>query len=130
MKITVLNKTEVVLYQPKEDAIIIRIGDVYPLNKIFGKYIDQTHFYFSDIDEESEYSIQDDESDKLASFILKYIDTVDEIVVHCVYAQGRSPAIGYAIATYLGKDNDYINKYPDINLYVYNKLMNSFLKFS
>ena len=130
MKITVLNKSEAVQYRPEGDAVIIRIGDVYPLNKIFGEYIDQSHYYFSDIDEEGEYSIQKDEADKLASFILKYIDVVDEIVIHCVYAQGRSPAIGYSIATYLGEDNDFLSKYPDINLFVYNRLMDSFLKYS
>lgn len=128
MKLTILNKREVMEYIPKKKAVVIRVGDIYPLNTLNHKYIEESHFYFSDIDEESEYSIQKDEADKLANFILKYIDSVDEFVIHCVYAQGRSPAIALAIATFLEIENNYDKKYPDINRYVFLNLLDAILR--
>lgn len=128
MKITVLNKRDVVNYKPSNKSVIIRIGDTFPLNKLNHSYISESHYFFSDIDEESEYSIQKDEAVKLARFILKYINDVDEIVIHCVYGKGRSPAISYAIHSFLNRNFDDLYKYPDINMYVYNELMKALLK--
>lgn len=79
--------------------------------------------FFLDIDGDSEYCIQDDEAMKISDTVKKYANEIDEFVVHCVYGQGRSPAVGYAIAKYLGiNDIDYKKKYPEMNYYVYNKI--------
>lgn len=127
MKITILDKRDAVIYKPEDKAVIIRIGDVYPLNKLKYKYIDECKYFFSDTNEFSEYSIQKDEAIEIAKFILKYINEVDEIVIHCVYGQGRSPAIAAVIYNFLDDKFDF-SKYKNINKYVYNEINEAIIK--
>ncbi len=128
MKITVLSKSEARSYKPIGTAIIIRIGDYFPsripLGEIQGKYLNITEYDFPDIDEFTEYSMKDEEAKSIAATIKEYSGEVEEIVVHCIYGQGRSPAIAYAIATYNNDTSiNYPEQYEKLNNIIYDKLM-------
>lgn len=133
MKITVMNKEEAKFYEPEGTAIIVRVGDYFPcrvpLGKIVGKYVNISEYDFPDIAYYTEYSMTDRDAISIANTIKEFSNKVEEIVVHCIYGQGRSPAIAYAFATYVGDTSiDYVEKYDKINLYVYDKIMEQLKK--
>lgn len=119
MKITVLNKSEAKKYQPEKTAVIIRMEDVFPMKKVEGIYLKEKRFYFRDVSCDSEWAITEEDAVELANFI-KTCQGVEEIVVHCVFAQGRSPAVAKIISEYFKVP--FINKYPDLNQCVYSKI--------
>ena len=100
MKISVFDKNKVKDYEPLGLSAVIRISDSYDMPKLKGKYSLEKRFYFSDTEEElSEYSISEEEANELASFI-KDLELFNEIVVHCDYGKGRSPAVASVISEY------------------------------
>jgi len=127
-KIIVFNKKDAKNYIPKDKAIIIRMGDSLPFPKLKGSYIEEKSFYFSDVDAISDYAITNDDAKEIISFVDKYINKVNEIIVHCEYGQGRSPAVAFAISEYLKSKNisieeqNYLDKYPNINKYIFEKI--------
>jgi len=127
MKITVLNMRDARNYIPTGKAIIIRMGDSFPFPKVDGDYIAKMNFYFSDVDSDSDYFIEDEEAIKILSFVKENIDIVDEIVVHCQYGQGRSPAVASAISDYLNIEGiKYKEEYPNLNIPIYEKIKSFF----
>jgi len=122
-KITVLDKWEVKDYVPKEGAVLIRLldkEDGFFKNEHLYKDIKESFFYDID-DPNSNYAITEEEAEDLADFILKNKEA-NEFVVHCTYAQGRSPAVGMAIADFLGLEFNE-RMYPDMNKLVYNRVI-------
>jgi len=127
MKITVLNMRDAISYIPEERAIIIRMGDSFPFSKVEGEYINKINLYFSDVDSDSDYFIEDDEAKEILSFVDNNIDEINEIVVHCQYGQGRSPAVASAIADYLNiSEIKYLEVYPNLNIPIYEKIKSFF----
>jgi predicted protein tyrosine phosphatase len=117
-EILIFNKKEAREFIPKNNSIIIRMGDTYPFPKLKGKYIDILELYFSDIEYNSEYSIQEEDKKKLIEFVNKYKNSVETIVIHCEYGQGRSPAIAYFISNYLEVFSIKKEDFPNINNYI------------
>jgi len=127
MKITVLNLTEAKNYIPSKSAIIIRIFDSNQIPELKGSFLAEKHFFFSDLeDKDSPYSISQEEADSLIAFV-KENSSVKEIVIHCVYAQGRSPAVGYVLSEYFNIPFSK-EQYPDINHLVIERLQESLKK--
>jgi len=128
MKISVLNIHDAAKYIPKGNAVIIRIADSLDMPKLKGEYLDSISFFFSDLDFElSDYAIKEEDAINLKNFVDKNSPYIDEIVVHCVYAQGRSPAVGYVLSKYFNLSFD-IAQYPDINKLVIKKLEKVFFE--
>jgi len=110
VKVSVFNKYDVVNYQPSGLSAIIRIADTFNFNDLKGNYDSEIQFFFSDIEDElSDYAIS------------KTLKHFNEIVVHCEYGQGRSPAVAYVISEYYGLPFD-ISIYPNVNKLVISKL--------
>jgi len=121
VKVSVFNKYDVVNYQPSGLSAIIRIADTFNFNDLKGNYDSEIQFFFSDIEDElSDYAISEEEAKDLAKFI-KTLKHFNEIVVHCEYGQGRSPAVAYVISEYYGLPFD-ISIYPNVNKLVISKL--------
>ena len=121
MKVSVFNKFEVRTYEPIGLSAIIRISDSYNMPILKGNYDLEKNFYFRDTEDElSDYSISEEEANELASFIKK-LEKFNEIVVHCDYGKGRSPAVASVICEYyilyFNKDN-----FPNINNLVVKRL--------
>jgi predicted protein tyrosine phosphatase len=82
------------------------------------EYEDILELYFSDIEFDSEYYIQNEDKILLDKFINKYKNNIDTIVVHYEYGQGRSPAIAYYISNYLKVFSVKKEIFPNINNYI------------
>ena len=132
MKITVFNKKNAKNHIPNGKSIIIRMGDQLPFPKLKGDYIAKKSFYFSDVDSISDYAISKEDAKNILEFIDNNINDIDEIIVHCEYGQGRSPAVAYAVSEYLINKNipheneEYLQKYPNINIYVFETIKKEF----
>ena len=121
MKISVFDKKEVIEYIPSGLSALIRVSDSFHMPKVKGSYSSIIKFYFSDVEDElSDYAISEKEALELASFI-KSLKDYNEVVVHCDYGQGRSPAIAYVISKYFGIPFDK-KSFPNINNLVISKL--------
>lgn len=128
MKITVLSKRNVRIYSPMSNAAIIRISSQYPLVSTKGNYIYSLELFFDDITygnedlENISNIISSTEAIEIINFV-KIIHNCSELVVHCDYGKGRSPAVAAAIADIL---NINFNKslFPQLNKLVYDKIIN------
>ncbi len=124
MKIKVMNKTDAREYIPEGKAIIIRMGDTIYFSKLKGEYIAEKEFYFSDIeDSSSSYAIKEKHAEDIINFVKENLtEDLEEIVVHCHYAQGRSPSVAASLAHNMFNIPFDVSKYPDINKLVYNRV--------
>lgn len=126
MILTILDKFSIKNYSPAREASLIRISS-QALSKIdMSKYQEVIEFHFDDVLEETDYSIKDSEGQELIDFISRNKYT-SEIVVHCDYGQGRSPAVAIFIAKMLNLPYDFTNCYPNYNSYVLKKLQDLLL---
>jgi len=122
MNVKIMSRKEAKLYLPNSTAVIIRMGDRYPFDKLKGSYQDTIDLLFSDIEIESHYAIQEEDIIKIIEFIDKN-KNVNEIIVHCEYGQGRSPAIAFFISEYLRLNIIKKSDYPNINNFVISKCL-------
>jgi len=127
MKITIKDKNSVKDYKPEGKAIIIRIEDVYPIKDLkYGDlYLEEKRFFFLDIDYDMDYSITEQEMIEIYNFVNNYKNKIDEIVVQCVYGQGRSPAVAFAIAKLFNFEEP-LGEFPDRNNFILDKFLNYF----
>lgn len=127
-KVILLNRTDAVNYKPEGKAIAIRLDSQYPLRDLKGNYEGILVKTFEDTEEESVYSMTDQDAKDIVEFVLKNLD-VDEIMVHCHYKQGRSPAAAIAIEEFFGGfQSHYEEEFPSINKMVLEKLRLEFKK--
>jgi len=124
MTIKVMNKDEAKEYLPTKKTIIIRMGDTYPFSKLKGEYLDILELYFSDVeDKTNQYAIKKEDGEKVINFVKKNIEKeVEEIIVHCQYGKGRSPAIAASLAHNMFNLPFDTTKYPNINNLVYSTI--------
>jgi len=121
MIVTVKDKFSIHTYEPHENSVLIRISDSWDLRPVKQNYQRVIKFHFYDItDKTSSVAIKKEEAIKIAKYIKLY-KNINEIVVHCDYGKGRSPAIAKVISEKFGVPFD-TNKYPGINMLVYNKV--------
>jgi len=125
MKITVLNRLEAKEYIPDNTAIIIRMDDTIYFSKLKGDYLASKEFYFSDTENKTNpYAITEQNAKDIISFVRSYQDDIDEIVVHCHYGKGRSPAVAGAIAHHLFNQEFNLAQYQNYNTLVYSMIKN------
>lgn len=128
MNIVVLAQKEAKNYIPMNNSAIIRITSVYPFRDLKGSFDFCLELFFDDISE------VDNDIDNLSNIItkdeaieiIKFVDKIkncQELVIHCDYGKGRSPAVAAAISKILGFEFN-INSYPDINMLVYDTIIN------
>jgi len=121
MNITVLDKRSARTHLPETPAAIIRISDSLDLPALEGEYVRSSRFSFSDVDE-GPYAITDKEAEQVARFIKEVPEAgIRELVVHCDYGAGRSPAVAMAATKYFGLPFDE-NAYPALNRLVLKKV--------
>lgn len=128
MKITVLSKRDVKFYNPSSNAAIIRITSQYPLTTLKGFYSNIIELFFDDISYDNNDPdnianiISDIEAKEIINFVKNLSNNCHEIVVHCDYGEGRSPAVAAAISRLFNQNFD-MSKYPKINKLVYDKII-------
>lgn len=129
MNIVVLAQKEAKNYIPMNNSAIIRITSVYPFRELKGRFDFCLELFFDDISEIVENDIDNmsnvitnEEANQIVSFV-EQIKNCKELVVHCDYGKGRSPAVAAAISKMLGFEFN-INSYPDINMLVYDTIIN------
>lgn len=123
MKFTVLSRMDAKNYLPKGNALIIRMDDNYPYSSLEGDYKAIQEVYFSDVtDKTNPYAITKENAIELINFVKNNIEGVDEIVVHCKYGKGRSPAVAASISMFMFNQNFPIQSYPNINELVFNTI--------
>ena len=71
------------------------------------------------------YPITEQQARKIAKFVMRYKDSVEQIVVHCDAGISRSAGIAAAIAKYLnGNDDDFFVRSPYTpNMTCYSKVL-------
>lgn len=132
MIITVLSRQEVKNYIPRDNSAIIRITSQYPFRELKGNFNYSLEMFFDDISElvEDDFDnmsniITKEEAFEIIVFLHKIIkENCEELVVHCDYGKGRSPAVAAAISNILNIEFD-INSYPDINMLVYDTIISA-----
>lgn len=126
MKLTLLTRHDAILYEPEGDSIIIRLDSQNPISKLNGKFLDKLIVPVEDFEDESQYTMSVEDAKDVFNFVKRYESVVDEIVVHCHYRQGRSPACIFVLQDYFNQ-NDYQKKdFPAYNKLVYRKLKEVF----
>lgn len=129
MNIVVLSQKKARNYIPLGNSAIIRITSVYPFRDLKGSFDFCLELLFDDISEKIEDDINNmsniitiEEANQIISFV-EQIKNCQELVIHCDYGKGRSPAVAAAISKILGFEFN-INSYPDINMLVYDTIIN------
>ena len=75
------------------------------------------------------YPITEQQARKIAKFVMRYKDSVEQIVVHCDAGISRSAGVAAAIAKYLNLNNDRFFKEPyDPNKTCYDMVLSSLNK--
>lgn len=114
MKLTILNRFEVLSYKPEGSAILIRIGTTQeellssiPENHYHNIY----HLVFCDLDSLTALMPSNWRLFNLADCLTTYVwvdeairDGIEEIVIHCQEGVSRSPALAQNIALYLNSE--------------------------
>lgn len=123
--IKIMSKKEIINYIPEENEILLRVSSSLPygkengFNKIFS-------FGFEDLDYECSYSISNEDVDAILKIFLEY--SLENFVFQCDYAQGRFPALALAYSIIIHKNDklNIIDNYPDMNNYVFGKILNRY----
>ena len=119
MNIVILDKWKAKQYIPeKENSAIIRIADSpTELSGVKGNFKYNKSFFFWDI-EGTDYEATKEDIEEVVDFLLFLKEKgIEELLVHCKYGQGRSPAVGYLASLIFNESFD-LEKYPNINKHV------------
>lgn len=132
LKFTVLNRKKAITYQPSSSAILIGIATPYNPNRphppYYGTYKDILKLKFHDIDrEEPEVAgnfynpvfFSKEDAQTILKFVDKWINQVEEIVVHCDAGRSRSAGVAAALSKiYTGNDMRFFREFtPNMHIY-------------
>ena len=81
-------------------TIIISISDTHQAANIFypnDNIVDVLHLNFDDVDTDSTNAMQPSAAETVISFVNRYINDIDQIVVHCGAGISRSAGIAAAL---------------------------------
>ena len=118
MKFQVLNRTQAKKYtfqQHNHKYIMISIADLDNTANRFNKspeLVDVLHLWFNDEEKPNPTCIKPEDAQKIIAFVNKYVDVVDEIVVHCEAGVSRSAGVCAAIMYIILGDDKYIFDNP------------------
>lgn len=124
-EIRVLSKKDLKNYKLELGVEFIRATSEYPMYQLSSNKI--SNYFFDDtLDKDNENFITESEARSIIKDILDFKKGDSKIlIVTCDYGKGRSPAIAKAACEIIGIEKSF-SEYKDLNIEVYNKIMEIF----
>lgn len=138
MKIQVMSQSDAERYSEgrnKETSVVISItshNDDYAKINVseYNNILGVLNLKFDDTDISNKLSVSSNHADEVRTFVIKYKDKVDKIIVHCGAGKSRSAGLAAALLKWLYNDDTQIfnNKIYTPNMLVYRTMLNELME--